>query len=166
MSRFENSFSSFFAPLVFNNGCGKDGNCVWRTPSCPETQNSAWAWADAFRRANTRTRTQRHRQPQGVTSLRLTGAEHGKDIRDRKPTTHTIWVIFSPVEGAGSILEMTQQGQGDVAHKTSFPLLRASRKPRSWFYFQFGNREEQGANLSSEDGNIFSTDWLCSTISK
>lgn len=36
----------------------------------------------------------------------------------------------------------------------------------SWFYFQFGNRKEQGANLSNEDGNIFPTDWLCCIISK
>lgn len=42
-----------------------------------------------------------------------------------------------------------------MARKTAFPLLRALREPRSRFYFQFGNREEQGANLSNEDGNIF-----------
>lgn len=37
---------------------------------------------------------------------------------------------------------------------------------RNSFYFQFGNKKEQGANLSNEDGNIFPTDWLCNTISK
>lgn len=39
-------------------------------------------------------------------------------------------------------------------------------KPGNWFYFQFGNKEEQGANLSNEDGNIFPTDCLCCTVSK
>lgn len=73
--------------------------CVWRTPSCTETVLPV-IWLMRFA-VQTRTRTRRHRSPQGVISLRLTRSERARGLRDTQLTVHTVWVIFSPVEGAG-----------------------------------------------------------------
>ena len=40
------------------------------------------------------------------------------------------------------------------SHFSSMPYA----SPGNGFYFQFGDKEEQGANLSNEDGNVFPTD--------
>lgn len=102
---------AFSRPLVLisnthRRGCGKDGN-VRVAHTLLHRDGPACDLADAFRCPNTH-QTRRHRSPQGVISLRLTRSERARGLRDRQLTVHTVWVIFSPVEGAGSILEVTR----------------------------------------------------------